>query len=384
MNESNTEDSALLASMDESRKLPYCLIGVFDYTYKDEVEHFADDNRDYVVLYELRTPDVPQIEESRNVYDRLYIYPVTKESFKRYWESDEQDPSVLEIADTAYTFNNPSTEIYPKPEDKVINGMQALTFNKENIGSLIQNALFQKYSCAPDIFLERIYLKDGLLRIPDIFYFKEPNTQFDFQIYTLTSNTLWEFEEGLPNSIESIGTHAFANCKYRFKSLPANLKEIGSKAFMGCDISVKTLPENAVFNSDSLHGTNIYGLSYIDVEKHFPDGAEGITFLWRFIFDDELELKLSKGRKSQFISCKFYINVKLVTDDEVIPSSCFEDCFFYRIKSISENVEKIMTGAFLGCGQVQYSSNIARLRQLFEDLGKREFRYHNKYTAIQD
>lgn len=383
MNESNTEDSALLASMDESRKPLYCLIGVFDYTYEDGVEHFEDDNRDYVVLYELRTQNDPQMKESRNVYDSLYIYPVTKESFKRYWESDGQDLSLLKMYEGKYIFNKPSTEIYPKPEDKIISDEQAFTFHIENIEILIHNALFQKYGNAPDIFLERIYLKDGLLRIPDIFYFKEPNSQFDFQIYTLTSNTLWDSEEGLPNSIESIGRFAFANCKYRFKSLPSNLKEVGSKAFMGCDISIKTLPENTIFNSDSLHGTNVYGLSYIDMEKHFPEGAEGITFLWRFIFDDELELKLSKGHKSQFISCKFYINVKLVTDDEVIPSSCFEDCFFYRIKSISENVEKIMTGAFLGCGQVQYSSNTASLRQLFEDLGKREFK-HNNYIPIQD
>ena len=179
MNKSKPKVSILTESMDEPRKVTYRLLGVFDYTYKDGVGHFKDDTKDYVVLYELRTPalepDDPEKEKTRKFYDRLYIYPVTKESFKRYWGSDGQDLSMLKMYEGKYTFNKPSTEIYPKPEDKVISDEQAFTFHIENIEIFIHKALFQKYSRAPDIFLERIYLTDSLPSIPDIFYFKEPN-----------------------------------------------------------------------------------------------------------------------------------------------------------------------------------------------------------------
>ena len=350
-------------SVPGASKLPQRLIGAFDYTYEDGVGHFEDSTRDYVVLYELRTPALDNAKMKFNYpfYNSLYIYPVTKDSFLKYWESDGKDPSLLEMYNSKYTFNNPSTEIYPKPSDKVISSGQAITEFELNVVGGLQRVFSCRDGYTPAMNIYNLYLKDGLTAIPDFFLVDYKV----FNISTLTSNNLEDSEEGLPDSIETIGAYAFSGSKKSFDSLPANLKTVETRAFADCYIHTKHLPADVVFERDSLRNASICQTVYIDVDKHFPNGMIDAT-IGVGGPTDETTLKANKLYDRLFENCKIFSDIKLVTKAKAIPKFCFKRCRNITILSISKNVKKIDDEAFFFCDTVSYKGT-HRLRKLFKD-----------------
>lgn len=346
-------------------KLPSRFIGVFDYTYKDGVGHFTDNNRDYVVLYELRvsTFEKASIKLDSPVYTKLYIYPVTKASFQKYMSSNKQDPSVLKMVDTTYTFNKPSSKIYPKPSDGVISTDKTAFNFEKNIVKYLQGFVDYGYDHVPKILLRNVYLKEGLTAIPDSFLhkYKKPN------IHTLTSNNLEDSKEGLPDSIESIGKFAFARTWINFNSLPSNLKDAGECAFEYCILKTKELPDNAVFHKDAMRDAFVVDLKHLDMDKHFPNGIENTKFGSDVISKETLTVKVNELCSNLFTRCSFYDNIKLVTNSKVMPSHCFLNCHKVKIDSISKNVVEIDKEAFKLCSSVLYKDT-NRLKKLFENV----------------
>lgn len=364
-------------SVPGASKLPPRLIGVFDYTYEDGVGHFEGKNKDYVVLYELRTPALDNAKMKFNYpfYNSLYIYPVTKDSFQKYWENDGKDPSLLEMYNSKYTFNNPSTEIYPKPSDKVISSGQAISEFGLNVVGGLQRVFSCRDGYTPAMNIYNLYLKDGLTAIPDFFL----DDYRVFNISTLTSNNLEDSEEGLPDSIESIGAFAFSGSHNSFDSLPTNLKTVKTHAFEDCSLTVKHLPADAVFERDSLHGASIYQTVYIDVDKHFPKGMTDVT-IGVGGPTDETTLKANKLYDRLFENCRIFSDIKLVTKAKTIPELCFCRCRNITMLSISKNVKKIDKEAFYFCDTVSYKGT-PRFKKLFKDA---ENSIDSKYDTTYD
>lgn len=366
-----------LASETKESKVPPRLIGTFDYDYVDinATSSYGDDDKDYVVVYDLRTPGYNDPDLTLNYYDELYIYPVTKDSIKKFCEGGRQDPSVLEIANTPYTFEDPLLSIYPKTgQMKYVSDFDLHNHSsfKYNVVGDIQSL----YSCtsgyAPNIDLHNVYLKEGLTAIPAYFLYD----CYGLGIHTLTSNNLKDSKEGLPDYLEYIEKYAFSRSGITFNSLPANLKGVDEYAFEDCTLNIKELPANAIFSGDALHGAYVSGLKHLDM-KNFYYGIEGANFG----NEGTLTIKANKLVGYLFNDCSFNTNIKLVTNSKVVPKYCFLKCSTVKIDSISKNVKKINDEAFTRCTTVSYKGT-PRLKKLFKSAEKNTLLNDSGFNTI--
>lgn len=184
--------------------------------------------------------------------------------------------------------------------------------------------------------------------------------EFDGQTYTVVSigdnafcNNSTRYciaEVVFPDTIESIGENAFANCNNITKlELPTNIKEIGNTAFLNYSASGElVIPESVTrIGIEAFRGTKITSL----VIKN-PNIIYG-----RDVFANNTQLAsvklpegmISLGETYFFNGCTNLTEINLPESLTSIPASAFSGCAGLSEIQIPASVNKIGSSAFYGC-----------------------------------
>ena len=182
----------------------------------------------------------------------------------------------------------------------------------------------------------------------------------------------------IPDSIKSIGAHAFEDCDYLEEVvLPKNLKQISEECFKYCP-SLKRidLPE---------------GLEEVGEQAFYEARLEKINFPTSlkkigkksFVGNDFTTLVFNEGLQTisngAFERCSRLVDIKFSSSIKSIQKRAFLDCFALRKIIIPQNVESVDAEAFYNCDNL--SSVVCENKQT--NLGKQCFSYTNIACVIE-
>lgn len=174
-------------------------------------------------------------------------------------------------------------------------------------------------------------------------------------------------EVEIANSVESIGRHAFRNCKNLTEIiLPDGLKEILLYAFSGCDLLTSvTIPENVSVIEDGI----FYGcmsLTEIDVNEKNKNyiSVDGVLYTKDMtqlvaypVGKKSAEFVIPDGVKKifggTFGGSSSLTNITISDSVTTIGDEAFSDCSVLKLITISQNVAKIEEYAFSNCSSLE-------------------------------
>ncbi len=163
-----------------------------------------------------------------------------------------------------------------------------------------------------------------------------PETYNDLPVKEIGSEAFYRCQSFtkmvLPDSIQEIGTEAFALSDLESINLPDSIKWIGTAAFLGCNIKSITLPKNITRINNSCFSC-CEKLTSITI-------PEGVT-----VIDD-----------GAFLNCYSLKNVTL-PNSLIKLWAAFESCTSLTTITIPKNVETVHSITFKGCTNLQTIHN---------------------------
>ena len=178
----------------------------------------------------------------------------------------------------------------------------------------------------------------------------EDHVLFNKNKTTLIAYRAKETNYTIPNSVTTIGEHAFSGCDSLTSiNIPNSVTTIGEHAFSGCDSlisinipnSVTTIGDSAFWGCDSLISINI------------PNSVTTIgdeTFLWcKSLTNINIPNSVTTIGRAAFASCDSLICINISNSVTTIGDSVFNRCKSLTNINIPNSVTAIGNGAFCGC-----------------------------------
>ena len=131
-------------------------------------------------------------------------------------------------------------------------------------------------------------------------------------------NETWKF----PDSVETIGDHAFDGCAFVNLFLPKNLMAIGTSAFANCkELAGFTVPKNVVYigNDAFANCSGIGNIKIVSENVEIGNGAfSGCSFLYQFI------LETAEFGKAVFDGCENLREITFKDDASTFKADTFK------------------------------------------------------------
>lgn len=157
----------------------------------------------------------------------------------------------------------------------------------------------------------------------------------------------------IPNSITSIGTSAFVNCKGLSNlQLPNTITEIGESAFAGCsNLGAIEIPNSVTYIGSCafMHS----GLISLVLPDSISSISSGTFYSCNNLKNIEIPNSVTAIERSSFYACVSLSNVTIPNSVTIIGNNAFDGCRGFTSVTIPNSVTSIGTAAF-SC----YDSNI--------------------------